>query len=445
MNPEATALPFDAIPEVVVPDDHRKNPVTYLLGAAVTAGPIFRRRTGPRQVRRYGPWQVYLVGPAANRFVLHTHRHLFAHAPGWRAFFGGMWNENLLYLDGATHAAHRRIMTPAFTAAHLAGYLAVMHTVVAERTHDWGTRASVEIRAEMRDLAFDVVARALLGFAPPARVAALHGLRDAVARNPHSYGKAAYWAHIATQRAALNAAITAAVATRLGTGDDLLGMMAAARDAPAGALDEEHFLGHIQVLLEAGHTTTMDTAMWALGLLATHPAYLARARAEVAGVVAEYGDTHSLAALRAMPLLGHAIDEAGRLRTPVDTAPRGTTADVTFAGYAIPQGTFVRLHLGATHRLPAVFDAPNVFDPDRFAPPRHEDRRTPYGLVTFGGGPRICIGMQFAQIEIKALLAHLLLYFDIAPIADETPPNVYDPAILDDSLPRGLPLRFTAR
>ncbi|MBA3825521.1 MAG: cytochrome P450 [Ktedonobacterales bacterium] len=445
MIPEATVQPFAAIPEVVVPDAHRKNPVAYLLGAAVTAGPIFRRRTGHRQVGRYGPWQVYLVGPAANRFVLHTHRHLFAHAPGWRAFFGGMWNENLLYLDGDVHAAHRRIMTPAFTTGHLDGYLAVMHHVVAERTRDWATRGSVEIRAEMRDLAFDVVARALLGFAPPARVVALHHLRDAVARNPYPYGKAGYWAHITAQRAAFNAAISAAVATRVGGDDDLLAAMTAARDASGGELDEEHFLGHIQVLLEAGHTTTMDTAMWALGLLATHPAYLERARTEVAEVAGAHGGDLSLAALRAMPVLGRAIDEAGRLRTPVDTAPRGTTAAVAFAGYEIAPGTFVRLHLGATHRLPVVFDHPERFDPDRFAPPRQEDRRTPYGLVTFGGGPRICIGMQFAQIEIKALLAHLLLRFDIMPIPGVTPANVYDPAILDDSLPQGLPLRFTAR
>jgi retinoid hydroxylase len=276
-------------------------------------------------------------------------------------------------------------------------------------------------------------------------VAALHHLRDAVARNPHPYGKAAYWAHIAAQRAALNAAISAAVATRQRTKDDLLVAMTTARDAPNSVLDEEHFLGHIQVLLEAGHTTTMDTAMWALGLLATHREYQERARVEVAEVFAAHNGALSLAALRAMPTLGRAIDEAGRLRTPVDTAPRGTTADVAFAGYLIPQGTFVRLHLGATHRLPQVFAQPQVFDPDRFAPPRQEDRRTPYGLVTFGGGPRICIGMQFAQTEIKALLAHLLLHYDIAPIHGQTPQNVYDPAILDDSLPQGLPLRFTAR
>src|SRR5256885_3281212 len=54
------------------------------------------------------------------------------------------------------------------------------------------------------------------------------------------------------------------------------------------------------------------------------------------------------------------------------------------------------------HRLPAVFPEPERFDPDRFAAPREEDKRTPYGLVLFGGGPRICIGVNMATVEIRS-------------------------------------------
>jgi cytochrome P450 len=54
-----------------------------------------------------------------------------------------------------------------------------------------------------------------------------------------------------------------------------------------------------------------------------------------------------------------------------------------------------------------VFAEPERFDPDRFAPPREEDKKQPYALVTFGGGSRICIGINFAQVEVKALVAHV--------------------------------------
>lgn len=433
------------IPEVVIPPEARQNPVAYLVRAGVTHAPIFRRLTPPRQQARYGRWQVYLVGPDANRFVMHTHRQLFSHAQGWRAYFGGMWNDNLLYLDHADHAAHRKVMAPAFAPAALARYLPMLHQLVDHRTRDWGARDVVEIRAELRDLAFDCVAAALLGFPPGAAITELHALRDAVSRNRNPFGKRAYYAHIATTRAALNAKLSDLLAAHGQQGQrDLTTLLLAGAAGCDAVIDEEHLFGHLHVMLEAGHTTTMDTATWVVGLLATHPAYLARVRAEADAVLGGSG-TITLEATKQMPIIGRAIDEAARLRTPVDTAPRGALTDIDFAGYTIPQGTFVRLHLGACHRLPEIFDQPDCFDPDRFAPPREEQKRTPYALVPFGGGPRVCIGLGFARAEITALVAHLARTYDIAPIVGVTPTNVWDTAELDDSLPHGLPLRFTPR
>ncbi|MGZ3681568.1 MAG: cytochrome P450, partial [Ktedonobacterales bacterium] len=97
------------------------------------------------------------------------------------------------------------------------------------------------------------------------------------------------------------------------------------------------------------------------------------------------------------------IRETGRLHSPVQNVPRGVVQDVEFAGYTIPAGTDVRLALAGCHRMERYFANPDTFDPDRFAPPREEDRKTPYSLVTFGGGPRLCIGVNFANIEVKAL------------------------------------------
>lgn len=446
--------PFEAIPEVEIPDAARRNPVAYLIRAALEHGPIFRRRTPRRQVARYGAWQVYLVGPEANRFVLHTQRAAFSHEHGWRAFFGGVWDENLLYLDHEVHAAHRRVMQPAFTQAAITRYLPVLHAIIVEQTRAWPEQEVVEVRGALRRIAFQAVAQGLFGFAPGPEVARLHDLRDALCRNPYPYGKERYWQHINAGRQDLNAQLRALLAMRpMPRPDDVIGLLMAARtpapdtngDQLRPAISDEQFLGHLQVLLEAGHTTTMDTATWVLGLLATHPAEQEHVRAEIDAVLDTQGEAIAPATLRAMPTLARAIDEAGRLRTPVDTAPRGVLRDLVFAGYQLPEGTFVRLHLGACHRLPTVFRDPDRFDPDRFASPRGEDKATPYGLVTFGGGPRICIGITFAQTEIRALVAHLLRHYVLEAIPGATPANVYDPGDYDDSLPRGLPLRIIPR
>ena len=58
----------------------------------------------------------------------------------------------------------------------------------------------------------------------------------------------------------------------------------------------------------------------------------------------------------------------------------------------------------ASHRLPDVWEAPNEFRPERFSP--EQRGRIPKGAyVPFGGGSRICLGMRFGQLEIKAIAA----------------------------------------
>ena len=167
---------------------------------------------------------------------------------------------------------------------------------------------------------------------------------------------------------------------------------------------------------------------WVLYLLAVHPEYRARVGAELdalLGPATAGGDDLSLEVIKAMRAMGRAIDEAGRLHPPVGNGPRGVVKDFTFGGYRVPAGTTVRYSIAAGHWLPTIFADPGRFDPDRFAPPREEDRRHPYALIPFGGGPRICIGVNFAQVEIKALAAHVLRSFELEPVADQAIEQFY--------------------
>jgi retinoid hydroxylase len=122
--------------------------------------------------------------------------------------------------------------------------------------------------------------------------------------------------------------------------------------------------------------------------------------------------------------------------------PRGVVSEFSFAGYTIPAGTQLRLALAATHRLPEVFAEPDRFDPERFGPGREEDRRTPYSLVTFGGGPRICIGISFAQIETKALAAYVLRSFDLETVPGQ---RLVHEGHWNASVPGGIRLRVRPR
>jgi cytochrome P450 len=205
-------------------------------------------------------------------------------------------------------------------------------------------------------------------------------------------------------------------------------------------LTDEQILAHTKILLVAGHETTTHLGAWTLYLLATHSEYRQKVEEELAHEVGDGPLTYEH--VRGLPILTNAIKEAGRLYSPVHAVPRGVIKPFVLGEYGVPIGERVYIAIGATHRLPDIFADPGQFDPDRFAPPRDEERRTPYGLITFGGGQRVCIGINFAQIEVKAFVAHVLRRFDLLPAPGGSPSQWNG---ITAFIPGGIHVRVAAR
>src|ERR687885_950075 len=102
--------------------------------AVVEHGPIFKWPIdrGPHA----GHEIIFMVGPEANRFVLHTQREHFSHELGWTPVIGDDFGPGILNMDGAEHARDRKTMNPAFTIAYMARYLPAMLRVIRARTAD---------------------------------------------------------------------------------------------------------------------------------------------------------------------------------------------------------------------------------------------------------------------------------------------------------------------
>ncbi|RZM06512.1 MAG: cytochrome P450, partial [Pedobacter sp.] len=81
--------------------------------------------------------------------------------------------------------------------------------------------------------------------------------------------------------------------------------------------------------------------------------------------------------------------------------------------YTIPAGDTALVCPYLLHRDPANWPAPDRFDPDRFAPGGPKERLHSYAYLPFGGGPRLCIGNQFALMEMQILLALFVRRFPI--------------------------------
>ena len=420
--------PFEALPLVVMPPTFEDDLAPWTARMAQEHGPIFR----VQYHEGYAP--VFMVGPEANRFVLHTGRDHFSHEQGWTPIIGTILGRGILNMDGAEHNRDRKAMNPAFTIAYMSRYLPAMLSVIRSRTADWAARGEVDLFAETRLITFDVAAEALIGLERGEEVDRLR--RDFMALiygdfDPPPTSHEEYLARVAPIRQGLDQLLLARIAERRANPtDDVLGLLVAARDEQGQPLSDQSLLGHVNILLVAGHETSTTMSSWLLYLLATHPEYTARVRAELDTLLGPDPNAPiTLDAVKAMRLLGNALSEAGRLYSPVVNGPRGVLKAFDFGGYHIPVGAQVRYSIAAGHLLPSIFADPTTFDPDRFAAPREEDKKLPYSLVTFGGGPRICIGVNFAQVEIKALAAHLLRRFELTVLPGQRIRQIYAPTI----------------
>ena len=107
------------------------------------------------------------------------------------------------------------------------------------------------------------------------------------------------------------------------------------------------------------------------------------------------------------------IKETLRLFPPSSQTFRRTIKPVEFDGFTIPENTYVRLSMDFIHQMPEYWHQPDQFDPERFADNRAEHKKHPFQYIPFGGGAHKCIGMHFADFEVKTVLFHLLKNYRI--------------------------------
>nr|QQL94743.1 cytochrome P450 family 26 subfamily c member 1 [Lateolabrax maculatus] len=102
------------------------------------------------------------------------------------------------------------------------------------------------------------------------------------------------------------------------------------------------------------------------------------------------------------------VKEVLRFLPPVSGGYRTALQTFELDGYQIPKGWSVMYSIRDTHETAAVFQSPELFDPDRFGPDREESRSARFSYVPFGGGVRSCVGKELAQIILKTLTVELI-------------------------------------
>ncbi|KAF3830870.1 hypothetical protein GH733_002108 [Mirounga leonina] len=209
--------------------------------------------------------------------------------------------------------------------------------------------------------------------------------------------------------------------------------------AEEGAQDDEILLDNFVTFFIAGHETSANHLAFTVMELSRQPEILARLQVEVDEVIGSkrHLDCDDLGRLQ---YLSQVLKESLRLYPPAWGTFRLLEEETLIDGVRVPGNTPLLFSTYVMGRMDTYFEDPLTFNPDRFSPKAPKPRFT---YFPFSLGPRSCIGQQFAQMEVKVVMAKLLqrLEFRLVPgqrygLQEQATLKPLDP-VLCTLLPRG--------
>ena len=398
---------------------------------------------GPVVLQLSGPFKlVNLFGPDANRLVLMDRDQIFSAKRPWDQIMGRIFTNGLLLRDGADHKHHRKIMHEAFTRPALRDYTERMHGIVARSLESLATAEPVLAFRAYKQLTLEIAASIFVGMdLGPATRPMNRAFEDMVAASMSRvrlpWVGREFARGLAGRRYLLDTLGGMLEKKHGDAGPDMFGRLCRARTPEGEALEDAEVLDHMIFLMMAAHDTTTSTLSSLTYELAKHPEWQDRVREESLALgTAEPG----LEELGKLEALGWAMDETLRRYPPLPVIPRVNTASFEFGDFEIPAGCMVVVSPIHTHHMAEWWSDPFRWDPGRFAPGRAEQERHTHSWVPFGGGPHMCLGMRFAEAQVRLVMHHLVSRFRFGVPEGYTMPVQQAPI----SKPRdGLPVRFT--
>ncbi|CAG5135695.1 unnamed protein product, partial [Candidula unifasciata] len=192
------------------------------------------------------------------------------------------------------------------------------------------------------------------------------------------------------------------------------------KDTDARAITHNEILGNSTILILAGVETVSISFQSILYCLAVHEDIQEKVIAEIDQVFPK-GTTVDYEQLKELKYTEQVINECLRLFPLLSTVLRIAAETVTYGNITIPKGTYVLICLGEIMKDPTHWPDPEKFDPDRFSP-ENKAGRDPLAFVPFGYGPRICLGMRLAMMELKTIMVYLFREFRFT-LSDRTVPK----------------------
>lgn len=335
--------------------------------------------------------------------------------------------EGLLLTEGERWRDQRTMLQPMFYRGRIETYADLMADYSATAANEWAGEDRLNLQVAMKDLTLRILARTLFDVDVEAYEGEIRDVADAISeigRAGSLETQVPSWVPLPSRRrhrrafSAFSDAMREVIAdsrTEMAGNadsdrDDILSLLLDAEYPDGTPPSDAEIRDQLMTFLFAGHETTALALTWMFVLLNERPETYDRLREEVDAVLDS--DHATLDDLPDLTYTDRVIRESLRIRPPANALFREAATDTVLAGVEIPEGTFLVLPQFAVQTDPRYFDDPETFRPDRWDGDL-EDEIPDYAYFPFGGGPRHCIGMRFANLELRLALTTIVKNVDI--------------------------------
>lgn len=327
------------------------------------------------------------------------------------ALFGKiLGNSSSLLLDDREHIRRRQLIQPRFRGDAAKAFSPLIRAAARAMVGRMPHKEVFELHPLLYAMGFDIIFDALFRDTPASLRNPMHPvLREfatAAAGSPLLMrpsqqvddGPESPWGKVAASVRAARTTVDAEIVRRRRENEkreDILGLLIDARDDDGNTLDDSEIIDEVLTTIVAGHETSSIALSWMCHAVFSRPVVLEKLRQELASG----GDIDEL------PYLEGVVRETLRYHSLIPAgSARLVARDFEIGGYRVAKNSILSVAFHPLHRRPEIFSEPNEFRPERYI----EKKYSPYEWAPFGGGPRRCLGMPFANIEMKIVLTTII-------------------------------------
>src|ERR1700757_546117 len=376
---------------------------------------------------------IVTIDPAIIQHVLKTNWENYQKSEIQVKRMGHFLGKGLLTTHGEAWRTQRRLIQKGFDRKQLDALSSIMQDSLADSLRDFDCQIGggpVDIYPHLMKMTFAMVARSLFGARLKDEDITLVShtictVQEFIVRqtlqpylNPYFAVSGELRRH-EEMRVRADSILMAYIKQRRNQepGRDLLQTLMDARYSDGEGMPDELVLSESMQLLVAGHETSSNGLSWLLYLLSSRPDCLERVRQEFDSVL---GDVPlSYADVPKLEFTSQVIQEGLRLYPPFWMIDRMAVADDRAGEIDIPRGSTVIVYVYGAHHAQRYWETPENFEPERFTKAK-EKLRKPFTYLPFGGGPRGCIGGNYAMLQMLMILRELLKKYDFQLVPGQT-------------------------